>query len=106
MTPTCLDVSIYEAPIGSTGGFLQSLAEDKSGLIITDDGIIQTESSDRPTVTKYSIDKKCLAGTVYDSVFGECLYCEDMFGCRNCDESGCITCESGHTPLGGKCLVR
>lgn len=73
---------------------------------MTDQGIVQTQKVNRPTVTKYSINKKCLAGTVYDSVFGECLYCEDMFGCKNCDESGCLTCESGHTPIGGKCLIK
>lgn len=52
---------------------------------MTDSEIVQTKTVNRPTVTKYSIDKKCLAGTVYDSVFGECLYCYDMFGCKNCD---------------------
>ena len=70
LTATCLDVSIYEAPIGSTGGFLQSLAEDNSGLILTNDGLVDAQTIGKPTITKYSIDKKCLAGTVYASVFG------------------------------------
>ncbi len=27
LTPSCLDVSIYDAPVGSTGGFLQSIVD-------------------------------------------------------------------------------
>ena len=82
------------------------MAEDNGGLVLTDQGLFDVETVGKPTIKKYSIDKKCLAGTVYDSVFGECLKCEDIFGCKNCEESGCITCNNGNTPLGGKCLVR
>ncbi len=85
---------------------MQSLAEDSAGLVLTDQGLIDTQNIGRPTVTKYSINKKCLAGTVYDNVFGECLHCKDMFGCLNCDESGCITCDNANMPMGGKCLVK
>lgn len=36
LEPSCLDVSIYEAPIGSTGGLLNSLRD--KGAILTLDG--------------------------------------------------------------------
>ena len=80
--------------------------EDNGGLVLTDQGLFDAQTVGKPTITKYLIDKKCIAGTVYDSVFGECLQCQDIFGCKNCDESGCITCNNANTPLAGKCLVK
>lgn len=50
------------------------------------------------------IDKKCIAGYVYDSTFGECMKCTDMFNCTNCDQNGCLTCDNGVAlAVNGKC---
>lgn len=49
---------------------MQSLVEDNGGLVLTDQGLVDAQTIGNPTITKYSINKKCLAGTVYDSIFG------------------------------------
>ncbi len=54
-------------------------------MIITNDGIISPDPVGAPIIVKYSIDKKCMTGSVYDNVFGECLPCKQVFNCLNCD---------------------
>ena len=62
------------------------------------------KSSLKPIVTKFSINKKCFTGKVFDKIFGECISCQKAFNCRNCDEAGCISCDDGMAPLQGKCI--
>lgn len=76
--PTCLDAALTFDQMGETGGFV--INPNGGG----------TEYYSRVDDTTMLIDKKCIAGYVYDPTFGDCLKCSDMFGCPNCNENGCI----------------
>ena len=49
------------------------------------------------------MNSKCIQGTIFDEIFGDCLTCKDVFNCHNCDESGCLSCDSGRPSNNGKC---
>lgn len=51
----------------------------------------------------YQIDRKCIQGTTFDEIFGECVRCGDVFGCENCDEDGCVSCDDGGEGIDGRC---
>jgi len=70
LTPSCLDVSIYDAPIGNTGGLLQALNNDNTNLVIDSSGSLTAAETKKPTVVKYSINNKCQTGSVFDPIFG------------------------------------
>lgn len=40
LTPSCVDISIFLAPVGTTGGLLNAIADIADGLIIGDDGTL------------------------------------------------------------------
>jgi hypothetical protein len=72
-----LDVSIYEAPIGSTGGLLNSLKDQGTNLFLDGSSDTLNKTSNlQASVTKFSINKKCFTGNVFDKIFGECLPCK------------------------------
>jgi hypothetical protein len=70
LTPSCLDVSIYDAPVGNTGGLLQALKDTSTDLIMTDNGKFSAAQSSTPKVKKYSINSKCQTGSIFDPIFG------------------------------------
>lgn len=37
--------------------------------------------------------------------FGDCMKCEDYYGCRRCDNArgGCVVCDNGASPNNGFC---
>jgi len=74
LAPTCLDVALTTVQIGTTGGF-----------VLGTSGGGGTEYYSKVDDSSMLIDKKCIAGYVYDSTFGECMKCTDMFNCTNCD---------------------
>jgi hypothetical protein len=63
LSPTCLDAALTIDQIGVTGGFV--LNPSGGG----------TEYYSKVDETSMLIDKKCIAGYVYDPTFGECLKC-------------------------------
>ena len=62
-----------------------------------------TDKNEEEKLGKYSIDPKCTKGTAFDSVFGECLPCNYVFNCEECDDSGCKVCDDGSAPMDGRC---
>ena len=92
---TCMDVSIFQAPIGSSGGLLGALSDDPEELTYQE-GAEGAEK--RNSIRHYSLNSKCIQGTAFDFFFGECLKCSDVFSCQNCNDSGCISCDDGSNP--------
>ena len=43
LSPSCIDVSIFLAPVGNSGGLLNSLNEDEGGLVLGGNGQIEKE---------------------------------------------------------------
>ncbi len=70
LTSSCLDVSIYDAPVGNTGGLLQALSDSTSNLVIGANGTLTKAETKKPKVVKYSINSKCQTGSVFDPIFG------------------------------------
>lgn len=46
-----------------------------------------------------------MVGSVYDSFFGECLKCSEIYDCDVCDQDGCVVCDDKSAPLAGKCVI-
>jgi hypothetical protein len=65
-----LDVSIYDAPIGNTGGLLQAIKDTSTNLVLTGNGTFTAAQTAAPKVVKYSINSKCHTGSVFDPIFG------------------------------------
>lgn len=69
---SCIDVSIFQAPIGSTGGLLNALT-DQTG-VLTDLNASSPSSNAtglaRKSLKSYSINSKCIQGTAFDELFG------------------------------------
>lgn len=80
LSQSCLDISIFQAPIGSTGGLLNALT-DQTGTLLDLNGTVSggpatgAGALQRKTLTSYSINSKCIQGTAFDELFGECLKC-------------------------------
>lgn len=76
MTPSCIDISIFFAPVGTTGGLLNALFDNSDSLNSdeeTSDPLNRNDYSKRlkvPVVTKYSINKSCFTGMILDNTFG------------------------------------
>lgn len=76
LSASCVDVSIFIAPVGQSGGLLKSLSDNTGGLIISGGVItINNPAYKMWEVKEYSINSKCIQGTVLDNIFGECLKC-------------------------------
>lgn len=87
LSQSCLDISIFQAPIGSTGGLLNALNDPTSTLLdlngTTSGGTTAgVPTLQRRTLTSYSINSKCIQGTAFDTLFGECLKCPEIYGCK------------------------
>ena len=109
LTPTCLDVSIFVAPVGSSGGLLNILQTQTGELTLDGAQVKPTVKNESipvisGKVTRYSLNSKCMQGTKFDDEFGECLPCKFVFNCENCDDSGCISCDKTKAaPVNGRC---
>lgn len=102
---SCIDVSILVAPIGSTGGLVNAL-DDNVGVLIDLNGNTTTTNStqaNKKYIASYSINRKCIQGTAFDTIFGECLKCSEIYNCQNCDDRGCISCDNGRAPVNNRC---
>lgn len=51
----------------------------------------------------YEINRRCIQGTIFDEIFGECMRCVDAYGCENCEEDGCLSCDDGRHAIDGRC---
>jgi len=80
LSATCLDVAFTIEQVGSTGGY-----------VMNSSGGGGTEYYSKVDDTAMLIDGKCIAGYVYDAVFGECMKCGEMFGCADCNQDGCVS---------------
>ena len=106
-SPSCIDVSIFLAPIGSTGGLLNANNDDSGDLVFgTDEEAQQTNTTSRRTLKSFSINSKCIQGTSFDPIFGECLKCREVYNCVNCNDEGCISCDNGDSPINRRCSSR
>lgn len=89
LSSSCIDVSIFVAPVGLTGGLLNSMSDNSNGLTIIN-GVITFQNTVNPTfklkqLKQYSMNLKCMQGTIFDKIFGECLPCKDVYSCSNCN---------------------
>jgi len=67
LTPSCVDISIFLPPVGSTGGLLNTIIDNSDGLFIDENGdliIPQKNVTKLKEVKIYSINSKCIQGTV------------------------------------------
>ena len=103
ISQSCIDVSILLAPVGSTGGLLNALDDQIGALVDLNGTFSSTSALQRRYIASYSINKKCIQGTAFDQIFGECLKCSDIYNCQNCNETGCISCDNGKPPVNNKC---
>ena len=95
--------------MGSTGGLTLARNNQIGEAFLDDNNEFQTTSTDTGDsgkLIKYSIDSKCMQGTTFDLVFGECLPCNFVFNCDECDANGCVVCDDGSAPLDGRCTKR
>ena len=81
LSTSCLDISIFVAPVETTGGLLNSLSDEEEGLEIGQNGSVKKKKNkrtevNRKTIKRYSINSECLEGTAFDEIFGECLPCK------------------------------
>lgn len=103
ISQSCIDISILLAPIGSSGGLLNAL-DDQVGALIDVNGTLTTvTTTTKRYYASYSINKKCLQGTTFDMIFGECLQCAEVWNCKNCNDNGCISCDNGKPPVNNRC---
>ena len=71
LTPTCLDISIFVAPVGNTGGLL-NIFQTQTGELTLINGVPKSSVKNEtiPVVSgkvrRYSIDSKCMQGTKFD----------------------------------------
>lgn len=74
--------------VASTGGgFLASVMEGTT---------LNTNRSEK-------IGQRCFEGYVLDE-YGECVKCEDYFGCKKCSSYRCERCDDGRVPgTSGRC---
>lgn len=102
-----------KAPVGTVGGLLNAFNDISPSLtahVLNSQGIPPGQAKKASDMTlpqqdikTYSINSKCLQGSTFDAIFGECLKCSEVFGCVNCNDQGCISCDDGKAPTGGKC---
>lgn len=70
-----MDVSIFQAPIGSSGGLLNAFKDLSGNLTLGNsshppNAQQNSTSLERKQFKSYSINNKCIQGTTYDRVFG------------------------------------
>lgn len=106
LSQSCLDISIFQAPIGSTGGLLNAISDQTGTLDLNFTTTVNASGAGtlpRQTLRSYSINSKCIQGTAFDSLFGECLKCSNIYNCENCNDDGCISCDNGRAPVNRRC---
>jgi hypothetical protein len=112
LTPSCVDISVYLAPVGTTGGLLNALAENLGSLELYEvnnpsasNGGSSPQIIQVKKVPEYSLNQKCIQGTVLDPDFGDCVLCSQRFGCQSCNDDGCTLCDNGKRPVGKSCFM-
>lgn len=63
LTSTCVDVAIYVAPVGDTGGLLLAQADDLEAFSFENDSPNSTLRFQTRKVKSYSVYSKCIQGT-------------------------------------------
>ena len=61
------------------------------------------EVKKKKSLRAYNIEDECQDGFVFDPIVQECLSCQELLSCDECNESGCLNCEYGTNPVTGEC---
>lgn len=73
LTSTCIDISVFLAPVGTTGGLLNAFRDTADLLDLGEYGSTSPSTFNIGQVKQvrtYSLNQKCIQGTVLDPDFG------------------------------------